>query len=380
MISIMKNKTFPLFLFIVLLFCSLGYFVFTKVTTQVLVARVESASIRDSVTGNVKVHASATFDLKSEASAMVDWVALLPLGQTLPVEQNQTLVQLIADDLDRQMDRLLLDKEQHDERKKEGSPTEILLKIKEKELTSIKELLKHEKVSNHELEVLQNEVDRLDTQVRLEKLSHQHFLENHDLSLSNLKAHIAKRSIVSPIQGDFSSCFVAPGNHVFAGSVVGKVHSKDRIVEVSLNEDEFQGIQSGLKAGVSFFSHPNQIFDAEVSALSATVDTHSGIRKLFLTLSDQSVFIPVGSSGRAEIIKSEKTEALIIPRKALVGDFVVLEQGGVAHFRKVKTGSKNLLTIEVIEGLRIGDRVVVETPHLIKEGQRISPTVITAQK
>jgi RND family efflux transporter MFP subunit len=376
----MKNKTFPLFLFIVLLFCSLGYFVFTKVTTQVLVARVESASIRDSVTGNVKVHASATFDLKSEASAMVDWVALLPLGQTLPVEQNQTLVQLVTDDLDRQMDRLLLDKEQHDERKKEGSPTEILLKIKEKELTSIKELLKHEKVSTHELEVLQNEVDRLDTQVRLEKLSHQHFLENHDLSLSNLKAQIAKRSIVSPIQGDFSSCFVAPGNHVFAGSVVGKVHSKDRIVEVSLNEDEFQGIQSGLKAGVSFFSHPNQIFDAEVSALSATVDTHSGIRKLFLTLSDQSVFIPVGSSGRAEIIKSEKTEALIIPRKALVGDFVVLEQGGVAHFRKVKTGSKNLLTIEVIEGLRIGDRVVVETPHLIKEGQRISPTVITSQK
>lgn len=376
----MKNKTFPLFLFIVLLFCSLGYFVFTKVTTQVLVARVESASIRDSVTGNVKVHASATFDLKSEASAMVDWVALLPLGQTLPVEQNQTLVQLVTDDLDRQMDRLLLDKEQHDERKKEGSPTEILLKIKEKELTSIKELLKHEKVSTHELEVLQNEVDRLDTQVRLEKLSHQHFLENHDLSLSNLKAQIAKRSIVSPIQGDFSSCFVAPGNHVFAGSVVGKVHSKDRIVEVSLNEDEFQGIQSGLKAGVSFFSHPNQIFDAEVSALSATVDTHSGIRKLFLTLSDQSVFIPVGSSGRAEIIKSEKTEALIIPRKALVGDFVVLEQGGVAHFRKIKTGSKNLLTIEVIEGLRIGDRVVVETPHLIKEGQRISPTVITSQK
>ena len=376
----MKNKTFPLFLFIVLLFCSLGYFIFTKVTTQVIVARVESASIRDSVTGNVKVHASATFDLKSEASAMVDWVALLPLGQTLPVEQNQTLVQLITDDLDRQMDRLLLDKEQQDERKKEGSPTEILLKIKEKELISLKELLKHEKVSTYELEVLQNEVDRLDTQVRLEKLSYQHFLQNHDLSLSNLKAQIAKRSIVSPIQGDFSSCFVAPGNHVFAGSVVGKVHSKDRIVEVSLNEDEFQGIQSGLKAGVSFFSHPNQIFDAEVSALSATVDTHSGIRKLFLTLSDQSVFIPVGSSGRAEIIKSEKTEALIIPRKALVGDFVVLEQGGVAHFRKVKTGSKNLLTIEVVEGLRIGDRVVVETPHLIKEGQRISPTMITVQK
>ena len=278
------------------------------------------------------------------------------------------------------MERLLLDKEQYEERKKEGSPTEILLKIKEKELASVHELLKHEKVSTYELEVLQNEVDQLDTKVRLEELSHQHFLENHALSLTNLNAEISKRSIESPIQGDFSSCLVAPGNHVFAGTVVGKVHSKDRIIEVSLNEDEYQGIQSGLKAGVSFFSHPNKIFEAKVSALSATVDTHSGIRKLFLTLSDQSVFIPVGSSGRAEIIKSEKTESLIIPRKALVGDFVVVEQGGIAHFRKVKTGSKNLLTVEVIDGLRIGERVVVEMPHLIQEGQRISPTMVSLKK
>ena len=376
----MKNKTFYLFLFIILILCCLGYFIFTQVSTQVLVARVESSSIRDSVTGNVKVHASATFDLKAEASARVDWAALLPLGETLSVEQNQTLIQLVKDDLDRQMERLILDKEQHDERKKEGSPTEILLNIKRKELSSIKELLKHEKVSSYELEVLQNEVDRLDTHVRLEKLSYQHFIENHNLSLLNLNAQIDKRSIKSPIDGDFSSCLVAPGNHVFAGTLVGKVHSKDRIVEVSLNEDEYQGIQTGLKAGVSFFSHPNKIFDAKVSALSATVDTHSGIRKLFLTLSEKSILIPVGSSGRAEIIKSEKTETLIIPRKALVGDFVVVEQGGVAQFRKVQTGSKNLLTVEVVKGLRAGERVVVETPHLIKDGQRITPTIITVQK
>jgi len=376
----MKNKTFLALAALTLILCAFGYYVFTQVATSVLVSKAELGSIRDSVTGNVKVHASATFDLKSEASARVDWVALLPLGGMLAVEQNQTLVQLFTEDLDRQMDRLLLDKKQFNQRKDAGSASQILLKIKEKELASFHELLKKQKVSSFELEVLQNEVDRLKTQVRLEKLSHEHFVENHALSLKNLNAQIRKRSIKSPIRGDFSSCLVAPGNHVFAGSVVGKVHSRDRIVEVSLNEDEYHGIKTGLSAGVTFFSQPKKIFDAKVSALGSTVDANSGIRKVFLELVDKGDPIPVGSSGRAQIIKAEKEQALVIPRKALVGEFVVVEKNGFARFRKVKTGSSNLLTVEVLEGLTKGENVVVETPHLMKDGQRVKPIFVGLQK
>ena len=376
----MKNKTSLILTALALILLFMGYYVFKQVVTSVLVSKSELGSIRDSVTGNVKVHASATFNLKSEVSARVEWVALLPLGGMLAVEQNQTLVQLVTDDLDRQMDRLILDKKQFMQRKDSDSASQILLKIKEKELASFHELLNKQKVSSFDLEVLQNEVDRLKTQVRLEKLSHEHFAENHALSLKNLNAQIRKRSIKSPIRGDFSSCLVAPGNHVFAGSVVGEVHSRDRIVEVSLNEDEYNGIKTGLAAGVTFFSQPSKIFDAKVCALGSTVDANSGIRKVFLELTDKGETIPVGSSGRAQIIKAEKKQALVIPRKALVGEFVVVEKNGVARFRKVKTGSRNLLTVEVIEGLRKGENVVVETPHLIKDGQRVKPIFVGLKK
>ena len=46
----------------------------------------------------------------------------------------------MQDDLDLRMDRLMLDEEQFNERKELGSPTEILLSIKEKELLSMREL------------------------------------------------------------------------------------------------------------------------------------------------------------------------------------------------------------------------------------------------
>ena len=342
-----------------------------------MVTRAEFGPIRDSVTGNVKVHAAASFDLISQANARVDWVALLPLGQTLAVEQNQTLIKFVQDDLDRQMDRLLLNKKQFEERKKLVSQAQILLDIKEKELLSTSELAKIESVPNHSLELVKNEVERLRTQVNLEKLE-----TSISLRIMNYLEPILMPKLTSERLLVQSMVIFLPALSLlvimcFPGNLVGRVYSTDRIIEVSLNEEEFDGLSVGLKAGVSFFSKGSTVFDANVSALSATVDSTSGMRKLFLTLLNAVDTIPVGSSGSAEIIKSEKSEALLIPTKSLVGDYVAVVENDIVKFRKVVLGSKNLLTVEVVKGLQKGDKVVVQTPHILKDGDRIKPTLIS---
>ena len=45
-------------------------------------------------------------------------------------------------------------------------------------------------------------------------------------------------------------------------------------------------------------------------------------------------------------------------------------KNGLIEVRKVKIGHRNLLTTEVIEGLEVGERVIVTTPHLYRDGQR----------
>ena len=44
--------------------------------------------------------------------------------------------------------------------------------------------------------------------------------------------------------------------------------------------------------------------------------------------------------------------------------------------REVLIGAKNLEMVEVLEGLNIGDVVVIETPHLLREGQRVKSILI----
>lgn len=374
-----KIFLFP-FLILVLAVSLCSYFILDQIIPSVMVSRVDQGMVRDSVTGNLKVYASSSFDLTARANGQVDWVALLPLAQSLSVQKNQPLVKLLHDDLDRKMDHLLLGKKHFEERQVLGSSTEMLLAIKTKELSSMNELAKTETVASYDLELIQNEIDRLSAQVKLEKLEDDHFLENYNLQLADLNAEIEKRLVRSPITGDFTDCYVAPGNQVFNGNRVGKVYSKERILEVLINEEDFWGLRIGLNAGVTFFSNQENIYNAVVTALSSTTDSNSGTRKLYLKLVDEIESIPVGSSGKAEIIRSEQTDALLIPRKALVGDYVVVEKSGYAEFRKVEVGAKNLLTVEIRKGLKKGEIVVVETPHQLKDGERIKPILVGFKK
>jgi RND family efflux transporter MFP subunit len=345
--------------------------------SEILVVKAKDAYIRDSVTGNIRVHAAATYDLKAEVSGEVQWVAVLPLGNPLSVELNQTLILLDMNDVNRSITRLNLDRAQHRERIEAGSPTKILLQIREKELKDLQALAKTDYLSAYDIESKTNEVERLRTQIRHEQLADDHFNQNYFHRLSNLKDEIEKKSIKSPITGEFSSCYVAPGNQVFPGNLVGKVYSEQRIIEVSLLEEEFYQLKVGMPAGLSLLSTGNKIYSAKVSALSSTVDANSGIRKLYLEMDENNQSLPVGSSGRAEIIREEKESALIIPRKALVGDFVVVADAGQAKFKKVKVGAKNLKTVEILEGIKAGENVVIETPHLLTEGEKVKPILVS---
>jgi HlyD family secretion protein len=74
-----------------------------------------------------------------------------------------------------------------------------------------------------------------------------------------------------------------------------------------------------------------------------------------------------------EIIKSQKKESLIIPAKALVGNSVFIFENNKAVIKNIKIGAKNFKMVEVLDGLKEGEIVIVETPHLLSDGQRVQP-------
>ena len=342
-----------------------------------VVSSVEKGSIRDSVSGNLKVLPSLSFQLLSETQSKVKYTALIPFGKPIKVDVNQTLYLMDTTDLDRVLERTLLSQSSHQKRLKTGSSIELQLKLEEQNLHALQTLYEEngKDVSEFEIESKKNLVGRLRRQYDFETINNDETSRAFTLEIDRIQEELKKRKIVSPIKGMLISSLVKKGDTIFSGQVMGEVQSNDRIIEVTLNEEDFAGIKEGQKVGVTIFSFGNEILEGVVSTLSANVNSANGHRKLFVEL-DSNNILPVGSSGRAEIIKQEIQDTLIIPRKALLGSSVFAVRDGKALQVKVETGARNLEYVEIKKGLKANDLVISETPHLFYDGEQVSYILI----
>ena len=342
-----------------------------------VVSSVEKGSIRDSVSGNLKVLPTLSFQLRSETQSKVKYAALIPFGKPIKVDVNQTLYLMDTTDLDRVLERTLLSQSSHQKRLKTGSSIELQLKLEEQNLHALQTLFEEngKDVSEFEFESKKNLVERLRRQYDFETINNDETSRAFTLEIDRIQEELKKREIVSPITGMLISSSVKKGDTIFSGQVIGEVQSDGRIIEVTLNEEDFAGIKEGQKVGVTIFSFGNEILEGVVSTLSANVNSANGHRKLFVEL-DSNNTLPVGSSGRAEIIKQEIQDTLIIPRKALLGNSVFAVRDGKALQVKVVTGARNLEYVEIKKGLKANDLVISETPHLFYDGEQVAYILI----
>ena len=338
---------------------------------------VKMGSIRDSVSGNLNVLPTLSFKLSAETQSKVKYAALIPFGKPIQVDENQTLYLMDTTDLDRSLERTTLSQASHQKRLEIGSSIELQLKLEEKNLSALQTLFEEngQDVSEFELESKQNLVERLRRQHELETINNEENSQAFTLEIDRIREELKKRRILSPIKGTLISSSVKKGDTIFGGQVMGEVQSNERIIEVTLNEEDFAGINEGQKVGVTLFSFGNEILEGVVTSLSANVNSANGLRKLFVKLNSNKI-LPVGSSGRAEIIKQEIQDALIIPRKALLGNSVFTVRDGKAWQVKVQTGAKNLEYVEIKKGLKANDLVISETPHLFYDGEQVTHILV----
>jgi RND family efflux transporter MFP subunit len=373
-----KNSFFSfktLLVSVVAVILSFIFFIFNGLSDIAVVIPAKVGSIQDSVNGNVVVLAEQEFDLRSESSARANFSILLPHGKPVKVDANQTLFTLDISDVNRNLNRLLLNKENHQKRLDAGSVVSSQLKIEETDLKAVREISKLDAVADLDLKKKESHVARLRISLEHEEIAQNETSMNLEFEIEHLKKELEKRIIKSPIPGMLVSSTVKPGDFVFGSQVVGKVLSHDRLIRVSLNEEDFEGLKVGQRAGVTLFSSQNVVHEAVVDRISATIDPSTGRRDAYLKI-DSNVSLPVGSSGRAEIIKRSVPQTLIIPRKALLGDVVLCIKDAKVKITSVKIGASSLNHVEILDGLSEGDLVISETPHLFHEGQKVKLSIL----
>jgi RND family efflux transporter MFP subunit len=132
----------------------------------------------------------------------------------------------------------------------------------------------------------------------------------------------------------------------------------------------------GLDALVRFEAFPDRHFTARVSELAPVVDPITRTMEVKLDFTGRYDRVKAGMFAEIKIITEKKNNVIKIPADCLVkrygGDFVfVVKETGQAERRAVKPGIEIDNKLEIIEGLKPGEEIVVRGQTLLEDNAKI---------
>ncbi len=281
------------------------------------------------------IHATYTGTAPIEAFAEANVIAKvdgevrrLHVEEGDPVSKNQVLATLDGD-------RLRL----------ELSESEARLRKMQRDFSRNKELQAKGLISEGDFERIQYDMEALEASYNLAKL---------ELDYTRIRA---------PIDGVISERYIKLGNTIKTGDTVYRVTSLDPLVAyLYIPEREFRQIEAGQAVRITIDALADEPVMATVTRVSPVVDATTGTFKVTIEMSGTGQRIKPGMFGRMSIIYDVHSNALQVPRSAIIeaaGEsyvFVVEDNKGIR--KSVKTGFSSNGIVEVTEGLNDGERVI----------------------
>ena len=309
--------------------------------------------------------------------------AMLNEGDTILILSNPELLHSIEDENDAWEDSQRRYREQEIEMQQKSIVLRQQALDANYQLTSIENSLKQSREeyrmgirSKAELDVAEKnyEYQKKKALLQLESLGHDSVSARlmREMAAANREASDKKRArsaartrnlvVRAPVAGQLSFLAVTLGQQVGAGTKVGEIKiMKQFKIKASLNEFYIDRIANGQSASVRY---QEKTYPMRISQVVPEVKEKKFDCSLVFT-GEMPENIRIGKSYRVQIELGSKERTLVIPR----GDFLSTTgglwiykldaDGSRAVKTEIETGRQNPQQIEILSGLKAGDRVII---------------------
>lgn len=208
-----------------------------------------------------------------------------------------------------------------------------------------------------------------ETQLEFLKTTGAQLEDNLRLARKNLDA----LNVRAPVSGKLSGLDLEVGQSIQRGGRLGQIDDPDNFkLRASIDEFYLNRVNIGQSARLDNGSR------LEMTVSKVYPQVNNGQFEIDLRFTgEQPEGIRRGQTLQARLTLGDETEALLIPNGAFYQDtggnwmFVVSADGTEAVKRSVRLGRRNSRTIEVIEGLEEGERVITSPYSSFREMDRL---------
>jgi HlyD family secretion protein len=391
-----------------------GYWVFgmlfsvDKTIPSEKLAKVEQGSIAKSVVATGKVEPLSKVEIKSKASGIIKFL-YVKAGDT--VREGQLLVELDKETLEAQLKQARafqvaaeskLEEMRSQAKTLQANLQKVQLEAENKDYDfAVAEYKRFEGLLNHGL-VSKADFDSAEQKMKAAEVNRKSLLaavrvreaeiEQNERTTNTVKAELVQAqaqceqaeeslkyaSIRSPISGvvlsrelevgDAVSSILQLGSNATLIMTLGDV--KELYVKGKVDETDIGLVKLGQPVRVTVDAYKNRTFSGEVFRIAPMGVEKDNVTRFEVRVSIQNDLdlLKVNMSANAEIVLEEHKNVLVIPESSLIYNerretFVEVPDVSTQTGRRqiaVKTGLSNGARTELISGLKLGDRVVLQ--------------------
>lgn len=201
-------------------------------------------------------------------------------------------------------------------------------------------------------------------------------LTQAEIRVAEAGLDLERTRVRAPFAGVLTAITVSTGETVVPGQgLMTLIDIRDVTVQARVLESEAGRMRLGRNVDLRFAAHPNRVFKGRIRALSPVIDPADRTSAVHIDVEDPGGEIKPGMHAEAAIEVEVHPGCLLVPQEAVLfrdgRKLVFVVEGGSAQWRYVATGLENDLWIEILDGIREGEPVIVEGHLNLAHGAKV---------
>ncbi|MBC7783905.1 MAG: efflux RND transporter periplasmic adaptor subunit [Burkholderiales bacterium] len=203
--------------------------------------------------------------------------------------------------------------------------------------------------------------------------------------LSKLEKAPLTISILSPMNGHVTEKMVYEGASVKAGDLVLRLADRHAMwIDAQVYEQQYGAVNIGANATVRVVAEPGRVYEGQVIFIHPHLDPATRTALARIEVDNTDHLLRQGMYASVEITNSGTKPMKLIPRESVIDTgrrqvaFVSLGQGKFEP-RKLKLGAAGQDSVQVLDGLEIGDTVVTSGQFLLDSESRLREAISKRQ-
>jgi RND family efflux transporter MFP subunit len=193
----------------------------------------------------------------------------------------------------------------------------------------------------------------------------------------NAQINLNKMNVYAPFNGVITDLpYYSEGMRIETGQDLLSIMDYSTLVmELMLPENLMGKVRQNQVANIMNYALPDDTLKGIISELSPAIDQDTRSFKGRITIDNQQLILRPGMFVKAEVVVASRSKTIVIPKDVVLTEgnrrVVFIANRESAQKRYVKVGLENETEMEILDGLKVNERLIVKGFETLRDRSKI---------